>query len=331
MSYNIEIRLASKNGWHTPAEARSYYGRYSREGFTVHWWGDPALNPDSAHDNICNYILGKATNGTGSVNYVLSNNKITMLVNPDNVAWASQGGNPTTVSCEFSPHLNAEGYKKAGWLINELEGRFGHVLNLYPHKKWFNTACPGTLDINRMRAEANKWKSGGYNPKPVPAPTPVPTPPKPTTPIIEQWVRWKEGAIEYVCNKQPTHLWDFNSASWDMKSVKQFNKGDRISIVGHAHNNKLNKDYYVTDYSFAKKITNGFNPVDLDLYVAPKPPSQAPTPPPDNTQVPPKPAPDPVPSTPTKDEEQDKRLSALEAIVKKIVDFLKGLFTNFKE
>lgn len=332
MSYNIEIRLAAKSGWHTPAEAKAYYGRYSREGFTVHWWGDPSLNPDSAHDNIVNYILSKATKGTGSVNYVLSNNKITMLVNPDNVAWASQGGNPTTVSCEFSPHLNAEGYKKAGWLINELEGRFGHVLSLYPHNKWFQTACPGTLDIGRMRAEANKWKSGGYNPQPVPQPTPVPTPPKPTTPIVEQWVRWKEGGIEYVCNKQPTHLWDFNSPSWDMKSVKQFNKGDRITIVGHAHNNKLNKDYYVTEYSFAKQITNGFNPADLDLYVAPPKPSQpTPTPPPDNTQVPPKPAPDPAPSTPTKDDEQDKRLTALESMIKKIVDFLKSIFTNFKD
>lgn len=326
MSYPIEIRLASKNGWHTPAEARSYYGRYSREGFTVHWWGDPALNPDSAHDNICNYILGKATNGTGSVNYVLSNNKITMLVNPDNVAWASQNGNPTTISCEFSPHLNAEGYKKAGWLISELEGRYGHVLQLYPHKFWFQTACPGTLDINRMRAEADKWKSGGYAPKPVPAPTPVPTPPKPTTPIIEQWVRWKEGAIEYVCNKQPTHLWDFNNKTWQMKSVKQFNKGDRITIVGHARNTALNKDYYITSYSFQKKIANGFNPADLDVYVPPRPTPEPPKPNPT-----PEPTPPPAPKPPTKDEEQDKRISALEAIVNKIVSFLKGLFTTYKE
>lgn len=329
MSYDIEIRLAAKTGWHTPAEAKAYYGRYSREGFTVHWWGEPSLNPDSGHDNIVNYILGKATAGTGSVNYVLSNNKITMLVNPDNVAWASQSGNPTTVSCEFSPSLNAEGYKKAGWLINELEGRYGHNLTLYPHNKWFQTACPGTLDIGRMRAEADKWKSGGYNPTPVPVPVPVPNPPTPVVSVVSGYTRWKEGAIEYVVNKQPTHLWDFNSPNWNMKSVKQFNKGDRITIVGHAHNDKINKDYYMTDYSFSKQIPNGFNPADLDLYV--KPSAPAPTPPPDSTQVPPKPAPDPVPSVPTKDEEQDKRLTAIELLLKKVVDFLKSIFNNFKE
>jgi hypothetical protein len=39
-SYPVEIKLASKNGWHTPAEARAYYGRYDRSGITVHWWGD---------------------------------------------------------------------------------------------------------------------------------------------------------------------------------------------------------------------------------------------------------------------------------------------------
>jgi len=271
MSYPIEIRLADKRGWHTPAEAKAFYKKYSRDGITIHWWNTPNLVKDSDHNNIANYILGKAQRAQGSVNYVLSNNKITLLVNPDNVAWASQNGNPTTVSVEFSPHLNAEGYKKAGWLINELEGRYGKVLKLYKHSFWFSTACPGTLDLNRMRAEADKWKAGGYAPKPIPKPVPVPVPPTPVVPVVNSWTLWKEGAIEYVVNKQPTHMWDFNSSTWSMKSVKQFNKGDRIFIVGHAHNSKLNKDYYITQYSFDRKITNGFNPADLDVYVPPRP------------------------------------------------------------
>jgi hypothetical protein len=285
--YPIEIRLASKNGWHTPAEAKAYYGRYSREGFTVHWWNTPNLVTDADHDNIVNYILGKATRGEGSVNYVLSNNKITLVVNPDNVAWASQNGNPTTISCEFSPHLNAEGYKKAGWLISELEGRYGRVLNLYKHSNWFSTACPGTLDVARMRAEADKWKSGGYAPKPpAPAPVPVPTPPKPPVkPVVDEWILWKEGTVKYVTNKQPTHLWNFNSTTWQMQSIKPFNKGEIVEIVGQAKNTKLNKVYYVTSYSFQKKIANGFNPVDLDIYVPPRP-----------TPEPPKPLPNPEPT-----------------------------------
>jgi hypothetical protein len=37
-SYPIEVKLASKAGWFTPAEAKSYYGKYSRDGVTYHWW-----------------------------------------------------------------------------------------------------------------------------------------------------------------------------------------------------------------------------------------------------------------------------------------------------
>ena len=131
MSYKIEIRLAAKSGWHTPKEARSYYGKYARDGVTWHWWNSPNLVKDSDHDNIVNYMLGKAQRGVGSVNYVLSNKKITLVVNPDNVAWASQAGNPTTISVELSPHPNSAGYKRAGWLFNELEGRYGKKLKHY--------------------------------------------------------------------------------------------------------------------------------------------------------------------------------------------------------
>lgn len=166
MSYTIENKPANKRGWHTPDEARRYYGKYSRTGITVHWWGLPNLNPDSKHDNIVSYILGKARAGTGSVNYVVSNKKITQLVHPDNVAWASQRGNPTTVSIEFSPNLNAEGYKKAGWLIWRIEKRYNRKMTLYPHKYWYSTQCPGHLSLSRMRDEANKWAKGAYNPKP---------------------------------------------------------------------------------------------------------------------------------------------------------------------
>lgn len=303
--YDIEFRLASKNGWHTPQEAQNYYGKYSRVGITVHWWGAPESNPDSAHDNIVNYILGKAQAGTGSVNYVLSNNKITMLVNPDNVAWASQGGNPTTVSVEFSPHLNAEGYKKAGWLINELEGRYNRALTLYPHNHWFATQCPGSLDLNRMRDEANRWKRGDYTAKPVPVPTPAPAPVAQTVPIT--WKEWDEGAITYVVNKD-THLWRFDAPTFNMTSVKPLKKGELLVVVGHGTNTKIKRDYYVTQYSLSRKIPNGVNPADLDIYVAPSP--VTPVPPPSQ-----QPVPTPVPVEPD--------IAWIKRALQAILDFLK--------
>lgn len=286
--YPIEIKICSKNGWHTPEEARAYYGRYSREGLTVHWWGDGT--GASNHDNIVNYIAGKASAGTGSVNYVLSDNKITLMVSPDNVAWASQGGNPTTVSVEFQPTLGDEGYKKAGWLIWQLEGRYGHTLTLYPHNHWFSTQCPGTLNIDRMRAEANKWASGGYLPAPpVVAPLPpvvVPTPP-PTAPVVSIAYSKLPSPVAYVINKD-TNLWNFNAAKWTgITPVKAMKKGEPFMMVGIADNLTLKAKYGMTGYSFGDadkgnpKATNGVNMADLDLVVTPEvpvPPS-IPTPP----------------------------------------------------
>jgi hypothetical protein len=184
-SYPIEMKLASHNGWFTPAESNAYYAtRYARDGITVHWWGDGT--GASNHDNIVNYMNNQAAQGIKSVNYVLSDNKITLCVGPDNVAWCSSKGNPTTISVETQPTLGDEGYKKWGWLVDQLEQRYGKTLKLYKHSDWEPTGCPGTIDLARIRSEADKWKRGEYDqPVPVVAP-PVSTPtiPPVTTPPV---------------------------------------------------------------------------------------------------------------------------------------------------
>lgn len=257
----------SKNGWFTPAEARAYYGRYDRHGITWHWWGLPSLNPDSAHNNIVNYISGKASQGQGSVNYVLSNTKITLGVLPDNVAWTSQSGNPVSVSVELSPHLNAEGYKKAGWLAKELASRYGGDRKYYPHHHWNATQCPGTISLDRIRQEEDKWQRGNYNPQPTPTPTPTPQPPANSAVTFSTIP-----AGTFVCNKQPTNLYQVDKGSWGQVGViKTFNKGDRIDIYGVVKNATLNAEWYVTKYSYDNKLPNGFSKADLDPYVAPVP------------------------------------------------------------
>ena len=60
--YEIEVKLASKNAWFTPAESNGYYkARYARDGVTGHWWGD-GTGADN-HDNIVNYFLQQAEAG----------------------------------------------------------------------------------------------------------------------------------------------------------------------------------------------------------------------------------------------------------------------------
>jgi len=167
--YDIEIKPCSNNGWFTPAEAKSYYGRFDREGITCHWWGDGT--GASNHDNIVNYFMGQAAAGVKSVNFVCSDAKITQMVNPDNVAWCSTAGNPTTISIEFQPTLSDEGYKRGGWLIAYLEKKYGHEMKLYPHSHWNTTSCPGTIDIDRLRREANAVSGVTVNLIPIPTPS----------------------------------------------------------------------------------------------------------------------------------------------------------------
>lgn len=310
--YPIEVKICSKNGWSTPQEASGIWATpYSREGITIHHWGDGS--GANNHDNIVNYFLGQANAGNKSVNYVVSDNKITLMVSPDNIAWCSNGGNPTTISIEHQPTLGAEGYKKSGWLVDQLEERYGRLLSIYPHSKWTSTACPGSIDLNRIRLEANKWKTGVYtSPPPVAPPTPAPT--------VQITYSVLPSPVKYNVNKD-TDLWNFNTATWaGFKSVKKLLKGELYEVYAIADNHSTKSHYGVTKYSFDKKITNGVNMNDLTQLPA----QPAPTPPP--IQNPPA----PIPTPPTKDEEQDQRLNALEKIVKSITDFLKSIFSNFK-
>jgi len=266
--YNIEIRICSKNGWFTPDEARRYYGRYSREGITWHWWGDGT--GASNHDNIVRYIASGAAAGQKSVNYVLSDNKITLMVGPDNVAWTSQSGNPVSISVELQPTLNAEGYKKAGWLAWQLKERYGHEMTYWKHNQWFSTQCPGSISLDRIKQEQIKWQSGAYNPAPIPTPDPTPTPIPPVTNVPVTFTQIAAGT--YVCNKQPTNLYQVNKSTWGgIGVIKGFNKNDRIDIYGVVKNSTLGGEWYVTKYSFDNKLPNGFSKSDLDPYIAPIP------------------------------------------------------------
>lgn len=282
-SYPIEIKLASKNGWHTPAEARAYYGRYSREGITIHHWGDGSGAAN--HDPIVNYFLKQAQAGAKSVNYVLSDNKITLVVNPDNVAWASQSGNPTTISVELQPTLSAEGYKKAGWLADQLEQRYGRRLTFYPHKYFFATACPGSIDINRIRAEADKWKGGAYDAKPAPVPVPAPAPAPAPAPVPTVTLQIQDIPNKQVKLIRDANLWDLHFAKYaDAKAVKSLKAGTQIEVSAVAKH-PLGSSYYLSEYSFSKGIGNGINVKDCeDVGIPPQPPKN-----------PPEPVPTPVP------------------------------------
>lgn len=318
-SYTVGIKIVSKNGYHTPAEARAYYKKYARDGITWHWWNTPNAVADThaAHNNIVNYITGKASRGEGSVNYVASRFALDLLVNPDNVAWASQSGNPTTISVECSPHPSDAAYKLYGWLADQLEQRYGKTLKFYKHSDWFSTACPGTLDLSSIRQEADKWKRGEYD-KPVTPPKPV-EPPKPTVPEMV-YTAYPSGELKKYRFNKDTHLYTVDKNTWgEITSGKAFKKGEEIDIAGAVLNKALNATYLLTKYSLDRKTPTGFSQADLDRV---EPPIVVPEPP----------KPTPETTEPTDyDKAQDERLSAIEKVLKSITDFLSGIFSGFKK
>ena len=291
MGYTIETKICSKNGWFTPTEAKNYYGRYSRDGVTVHWWGGG--EGADKHDALVNYFLSQAQQGNKSVNYVVSDKKITKMVEPDNVAWASQGGNPTTVSIEFQPTLTAEGYKKGGWLIWQLELRYKKGLKLYKHSNWVATACPGTINLTKLRAEADKWRAGGYNP----------VPPQP------QWLANRK-VFSTVLTKYTlanAKLLDVNT----LVAKQTFALDTAIEIKGETTVN--GKAFWLSKYSVEHNLPNGFLKSDLkDAKTPPAVPpvTQVPTPPPTI------PAPEPpTPTVPTVEENINWLVKAVKALL----------------
>lgn len=252
-SYGIEIKPVSSNGYFTPAQTKAYYGRYDRSGYCVHWWGNG--QGADGHDGIVNYLTGQASAGNVSANYVLSDNKISLLVNPDYAAFCQGSGNATEVSVETQPTLGDEGYKKHGWLKQQLEGRYGRILAIHPHNFWQQTACPGTISLDRIEQETDKWRRAVYDQPPVPPPV-LPHPPTPPVqPPADVIVTPASTVTRYTLpNAKLVNI-------KDLSIVKTFPADTPIEVGGTSSYN--GKDFYVSVYATQKGTNQGFLTGDL--------------------------------------------------------------------
>ena len=135
--------------------------------------------------------------------------------------------------------------------------------NLTLHKYFAQTSCPGPYLESKMpwiADQVNKKLKGDDKPK-------------------LTWTKLDK-PTDYICKLQPTNLWDFNYKDFNScKLVKQFKKGDQITIYGKVYNDSLKSTYLLTEYSYTNKITNGFNVVDMEVKPEPQPePKPEPTP-----------------------------------------------------
>lgn len=263
MAYSYSFRQSPN---YTPgSQTRSVWGRDRNiTNIAIHHWGDPATNP--TFEGVINYLC--RAGGNSSAHYVVEAGRVCQLVNEADNAWATNSANPYTIALECNPQAREADYQTIGELVADIWKRLGNK-GLIRHKDIVSTACPGRYSDNLQHIV------NIANAKLAPPP-----PPPPATANITKTV-FLEGVRPFVCNKQPTNLWNFNQTTWGgfVTPVKQFAQGEVINIYGYAVNHNLNATYFLTEYSYKNNIMNGINEVDLTL-VAPPAPAPAPTPPP---------------------------------------------------
>lgn len=147
--------------WFSPnftpsALVRQVYGLpRTIDGVTVHWWNDPKYNP--TYDGTCSYL--SRTGGNTSAHFVVQGKRIACLVSTADAAWhaGSPRGNATSVGFEMSPLATDEDMQTLASAIRWLEKLYGKSLNVYQHKDWSATACPGAYSgkIGQLVAMVN--------------------------------------------------------------------------------------------------------------------------------------------------------------------------------
>lgn len=142
--------------------------------------------------------------------------------------------------------------------------------NLTLHKYFTSTACPGPYLEGKM-----SWIASQVNQRLADYDKPE---------LV--WTKLDKPEI-WITNLNPTNLWDFNHRTMNAcKSVKSYPSGQEIEIYGKCYNKQLDAYYLMTEYSFTKQITNGFNEWDMVKKVEPEPEPTPPSPEPEPTPEP---------------------------------------------
>lgn len=139
MSYSREY-IQSPN--YTPAsQSKAIYGRKRTIDFGAgHWWGDP--NAGYSHQGVVNTFLNKARQA--SAHAVVSAGRVTEMVKPEDIAWATNNANPFTVAIEVDPRIYLGGdlaNQIKETLCEYIADMYWHTLQWLPHNHWKATQC----------------------------------------------------------------------------------------------------------------------------------------------------------------------------------------------
>ena len=219
------------------------------------------------------------------------------------ICYSLSGGTRFTKAQQNAAKVVAKLLKDRKWGVDRL--RY--------HRQWSSTACPHrtnpTTFTNMVKKELEPVK-----PKPTPKPTPKPK-------ITYKAITKK--SIELV---RDANLWNFNFTDWSKaKAVQSRKKGAVIDNIVAIATNPLGATYYVTEYSYKSKITNGFNTKDANDYKAPVTPPKPVEPPKPTPEPTPEPLPEP-PKEPDYPKENNALLKQLVELVKQILSKITNIF-----
>jgi N-acetylmuramoyl-L-alanine amidase CwlA len=147
---NIDESLTAK-GFTPAASVPQVFGRArTLDGIVIHHWGERG----QTHDGVNNFFVNGP--GSTSAHFVVSEGRITCLVNPADAAWHSGNavGNATTIGIECRPEATDGDYVTVAELVAFLRSQYG-PLPLSPHRDWQATACPGVWDLARIDSLAS--------------------------------------------------------------------------------------------------------------------------------------------------------------------------------
>lgn len=197
MAYTLQEQYDAVN--YTPEDqvANTWgMGPRTYDFITIHWWGNPV--GQSLYSIIAWFCgLLPVTAGT-SAHYVVSGKIAACIVSIQNAAWHAGGkhsgkhGNVSSVGLELDPKADADTYETAGELIADIWIQIGKKVPLVSHSYWTATTCPGSYDLSKLTAIANKWyavKTGPTKPTTT-KPTPIPS----------------KGALMALTDKEQTEL-----------------------------------------------------------------------------------------------------------------------------
>lgn len=178
MSYNFHTQYNSPN-------YGQIYGPIALpcRRLTIHWWDDPARNPQpmGVINGLCNPNRG------ASAHAVVWPGNVACIVDYDKAAWhaGNATGNQSSIGLELDPcHVDATIETVAEYIADLIrEGVLARDFEIYGHKDWSATVCPGAYygRLAEIKAKALAHLAGKAAPAAKPATT--------SSPNIEQLAR----------------------------------------------------------------------------------------------------------------------------------------------